>query len=493
VFKSVDGGRQWRRSRALAGASTLVFDPRNPSVVYAGAWNGLLVSRNGGTSWTRRSDESLPADAARHLLIDPGDSRRMWAGGPEGVYRSTDGGVHWQRSGSAPALVDVLALSPRGGRGGLPIVLAGSFHGLFRSLDGGVTWTRSRDLQKGRVTTVAAHPLQPNLVWAGALYQPQGQVGVGIYKSVNGGATWAFSSRGIFEEFASAMAYDPAAPGVLWAVSQTRLWRSADGGADWTERGKRIPALFPVLEVAVDPRDPRTVWAGTTRGVFVTEDAGATWEARREGLTGAGARPFAAVQLLRLAASDPSVVYAGGNFTLFRTADAGARWTQLTIPPPRLGSGVLDALVDARDADVVFLAWGDVSVSRDGGGTWERVAVGSGSAAFHDLAADPRDPDVIYAGGEEGIFRSADGGRTWQLVTEIPVASAGDLAVGPSGEVWAASNGTEIYRSPDGVSDWTLVPTGGQFYNVFEIEVDPHAPHDAFVATNRGLFRHSGD
>lgn len=502
LLQSDDGGAKWRKIRLNDGLiSTLVFEPGNPNVLYAGGYGQLFKSTNGGTSWKLWSDRLSEVDVER-LVIDPRNPRRMWAAefsfSDSVVYRSTDGGVHWRlsRSGLPSFPVTALALGPATGAG-LPIVWIGNDVGVFRSLDGGVTWSAA--LRNRSVRAIATHPSQPATLWAGT--QP-GRFPSGIYKSVNRGAVWTFSSRGIFNTATSSLAFDPVTPGILWAAAGSTIWRSADGGSTWAERRGNIPRSFFVQAIAVDPRDPETVWAGTSRGVYVSEDGGATWEERREGLTAPGAQPVAGVLFLRLAPSNPSIAYAGSFEALFKTVDAGRHWSLLLLPAPSFPEFVAlqDVWVDPRDPDVLFAARGGIWASRDGGASWSLVPVGNGSTTFQSVEADPRNPDVLYAGGEEGMFRSADGGQVWQLVTDVPITWQGNLAVGPAGEVWVGDLGG-IYFSPDGVSGWTLLPGLTPYHNVFVLAADPHDPGTVFASTYTfdssgtfyGLFRHPGD
>lgn len=497
LFKSVDGGAQWRRTPLSSHTTlSLAFDPQDPNTLYAGLSDEIRKSRNGGASWTSLRI-GFDFGFITHLVVDPRNSRRIWAAGGSGVFRSTDGGASWKRSQPSLASVRALAVSPAAGAG-LPTVWAGNLSGLFRSLDGGATWRAV--LPSRSVHALATHPSRPAIVWAGTRGDSGLRFPAGIYKSVDRGAVWTFSSRGLFHADVYSLAFDPVTPGVLWSASLTGIWRSADNGATWTERSGNLPKMFFVWTVAVDPHDPQTLWAGTNRGVYVSEDGGATWEERREGLTAPGARPYATIQHLRFAFSDPAVVYALSNVGLFKTVDAGRHWTLLPPPPLPVFAPLRDVWVDPRDPDVLFAAWGDLWVSRNGGASWERVPVESGATAFLAVEADPQDPDVLYAAGEAGVFRSADGGQAWQRVTDLSISSQGNLAVGPAGEVWAGDIDDGIWFSPDGISGWTLLPGLTPFHNLGVLEADPHHPGTVYAGTSEvfdryiaGLFRHTGD
>lgn len=179
-------------------------------------------------------------------------------------------------------------------------------------------------------------------------------------------------------------------------------------------------------------------------------------------LAGAAARPLAAeegwvpvgppggpVHSLIVHPRDPRVLWAGTlSNGVFKSVDGGASWQD-----------------------------------RDGGATWTGLAVGDGVVTPRALAADPRDPDVLYLAGDGEVFQSSDGGQTWVLAATLPLGAQADLAVAPTGEIWVSGQ-EGVWSSPDGLT-WTLVPG----VPVTAIEVDPHPPHSAFAATPRGFYR----
>jgi photosystem II stability/assembly factor-like uncharacterized protein len=487
LFKSVDGGRRWRPTGRGRPTSTLAIDPANPRILWAGGSDGVSRSEDGGATWVSRK-RGIGAASIEEIAIDPRNPSRLWAAGPgiSGVYRTADAGARWRLGDTGLQENGVLSLALSAAPGqNLPVVWAGTFRGVFRSQDGGLRWTGAPALASLPVFALAAHPRRSDTVWAGSSVSFRLETRSGIYKSVDGGATWSFSSRGLFGPPILALAFDPATPGVVWAAAGLAgVLRSSDGGSTWTPRNHGLGADFQaelVLDVAIDPRDPQTVWIGTDRGVYRTGDGGATWEARNEGLTLPGGGPTA-INTVR-PTSSPSLLYASSDTRLFRSTDEGAHWAPV-FAGDLGGSAIADVLVDPRDPDVVFLAAGDLLVSRDGGAAWETVPLGPVPPVIQRLALDPRNPDVLFAGGGNGLFRSADGGRAWQQVRPAAVQA---VTVGPTSEIWVVTvNG--IHRSLDGVLGWASVPDlqGGR---ILTIAVDPHDPEAVFLGTSAGVFR----
>jgi photosystem II stability/assembly factor-like uncharacterized protein len=489
VFKTVDGGAQWRRVPVSHSTSTMVFEPGNPKVAYAAAYHEIYKSTDGGSSWelwNRQSDSMF-----EYLVTDPKNPRRMWSGTSSFLLRSTDGGRSWRRLENSPYQLSALALTPAAGAG-LPVLWAGSSDGIYRSLDGGATWNIT--LRQHWVNVIATHPQVPDTVWTGVTLSSHLSAS-GVFKSADRGASWTFSSRGIYRMGAYSLAFDPDTPDVLWTASGAGVLRSADGGLTWTERNRNFLEFSSVSMVAVDPDDAQTIWAVTPSfGVYVSEDGGGRWQQRRKGLESVS------IQHLWIAPSATSTVYAVSQGGLFKTVDAGRHWSTRLTPQASEAVTLRDLWIDPRDPDVLIAAWRGLWISRNGGISWAGMPVGADEPEIWSLAVDPRDPNVLYAGGADGVFRSADGGQAWELVADLPVSAQVALAVGSAGEVWAGDQGG-IYFSPDGVSGWDLLPGLVPKEPVVVLAADPHHPSTVFASTSAstpagdlvGLFRHSGD
>jgi photosystem II stability/assembly factor-like uncharacterized protein len=226
------------------------------------------------------------------------------------------------------------------------------------------------------------------------------------------------------------------------------------GALEWRcsgpHRGGRVVA------VAGDPNDPRTFYFGACAGgVWKTVDGGTYWENVSDGFLNT-----AAIGALAVSPSDPNVIYAGtgestirGNVShgdgVYRSNDGGKTWHNVGLRDTRHISKIR---VDPHNPDLVYVAalghaWGPnpergVFRSKDGGKTWEQVLHRSDRAGAIDLAMDPSNPRILFAtiweaqrypyklvsgGPESGIFRSTDGGDTWTEITRNPGLPKGVL------------------------------------------------------------------
>ncbi|MBT8478673.1 MAG: glycosyl hydrolase, partial [Gemmatimonadetes bacterium] len=256
-------------------------------------------------------------------------------------------------------------------------------------------------------------------------------------------------------------------------------------------RGGRVTAVAGLVS------EPLSYFMGSTGGgVWRTDDAGASWRNVSDGQFGA-----ASVGAIAVADSDPNVVWVGmgsacirGNTSqgdgVYRSLDGGKSWTHSGLPE----AGQIGRIaVDPRNPDVAFVAalghpFGPNSErgvyrTRDGGAEWENVLFVSDSTGAVDLALNPANPRIIYAGmwraerkpwtmisgaSEGGIYRSNDSGDTWtRLEGGLPDGLVGKTAVTVSpanpDRVWVLIEAPDekggVYRSDDAGETWNQVNT----------------------------------
>ena len=290
-------------------------------------------------------------------------------------------------------------------------------------------------------------------------------------------------------------------------------------------RGGRSNAVTGV------PGQPDTFYFGSVGGgVWKSENAGRTWNPIFD------SQPIASIGAIAVAPSNTDTIYVGSGEAdmrsqisfgngVYKSTDAGKTWTHVGLDNTRQIGRIL---VDPRDANSVFVAalghaYGanperGVYRSRDGGATWQLVLHKSDDIGAIDLAFDPQNSRTIYAalwntrrppwsiyppsyGPGSGLYKSTDGGDTWQPLTNgLPAERVGriGIAVAPSNAslvyaiVDAAQGG--IYRSDDAGASWRKVSQEkriwGRGWYFCNVVVDPKDPETLYVS-NTSVYRSS--
>jgi len=229
VYKSTDGGASWSvKNTGLAGEvfiSSLVVDPNNDQVIYAGGGYGVYKSSDGGGSWSKVTT-GLYMDVTC-LAIDPNSSQTIYAGTvafysgsipyPGGVYKSVNGGTSWNpvntglaRTAPFNATVMSLAIDPTNSQ----ILYAGTnAGGVFKSTDAGGAWSLISNgmsfAASGTANAIVVDPAASQTLYAGT---SNGSV----YNSSNGGSSWNVVASGLS---ATSIYYIPS--GGVWANAST--------------------------------------------------------------------------------------------------------------------------------------------------------------------------------------------------------------------------------------------------------------------------------
>jgi photosystem II stability/assembly factor-like uncharacterized protein len=486
VFRSVDGGQTWASSSAgteskmyASALHAFAFSPDFAAdrVVFAGTGGGLFKSADGGESWSWAERlYSGPPGSIGGVAVAPnfGESGHVLAAsGWGGLYVSRDGGINWTAHLTVAAH-SALVYSPDFASDG--VAFAGG-RSLYRTADGGVTWTEV--LTHG----VSALAISPDFASDGTLFAASDV----LYVSHDAGTGWISVTLPSTSARINALAISPAfgVDRALFAGLNDGLYCSIDGGISWEKvegyGGSAVSSL------AISPGWPAhpLLLAGTARGVYRTVDGGATW-ALAQGLT--------ALSTGSLAPSAQGDLLLAGAYRhgIYGTTDGGENWTPLGLQ--EMGSyAVVDAALSpaypgdrtafAALASTVSIGAG-VYRTADGGTTWELV---HSTDSVDAVAISPQYAvdRVVYAAGPEGqVLRSPDGGDTWALVGQWPAASHTAHLVAlppnyPADSTLFAAGGAGFWRLPPGASTWEPAASGlvSNTY-VSSIAVSPNYPAD---------------
>ena len=340
----------------------------------------------------------------------------------------------------------------------------------FRAL----AWREIGIFRGGRVVAAAGSAARHDEYWMGT-------TGGGVFKTTDGGHTWAPASDKYFGGTVGAIAVSASNADVVYVgtgeyplrgnVSRgDGVFKTTDGGRTWTALG--LAATQQIARVVVHPTNPDIAYVAALghafgpnpeRGIYKTTDGGRSWTRvlSRNDSTGASD--------LAMDPSNPEVLYAafwqvlrtpwslssgGTGDGLFKTTDGGAHWTELTANPglPRgLWGNIGLAVSPAKPARVWAIIEADsggVYRSDDGGATWSWVnrdhKLRQRAWYYMRITADPKDSNVVWA-VNTGLYRSKDGGRTFEHLPDPH---------GDNHDVWIAPNDPQrMIESNDGGSN----------------------------------------
>lgn len=373
-------------------------------------------------------------------------------------------GTTQSRSGSGatvdPSLIQALRyrmIGPhRGGRvtavTGVPsergtFYMGSSGGGVWKTVDYGEVWENLSDkyFASASIGAIAVSVSDPKVVYAGtgsACLRGNIQPGLGLYRSIDGGATWQIGGLEEGGQIAR-IQIDPRDPNLVYVAVQghafgpnaTRgVFRSKDGGKNW-EKVLFVNDKTGASELAMDPRDPKvlyaTMWTGEVKpwglpstsidgGVFKTIDGGDHWTKLSGGLPqgavgriGVAVSPADANRVWVLVGDVPE----GG---VFRSDDAGKTFKLINGDRNLTGRSSYYAHIfaDPKDVNVVYSANRDFYKSTDGGVTFKPLQTPHGDD--HALWIDPNDTRVMILGNDGGATISVTGGRSWSSQLNQP-------------------------------------------------------------------------
>ena len=354
LFKSPDG-QQWTPADRGTGryiVTGLAFDARDPNaIVAAAAGAGVYRTVDGGNTWTA-SNAGLNASWIEELYAQPG-AATVIAKTSAGTFLRDRSGA-WTELG-APFVtgdkeVDIPGFLFEGTTGA---IWGHDAADLWRSADGvkftAVDYKRSRSVDSVGFKSLAQHPQNPKVLWAGN-WTGRSE-GTSVYKSIDGGREWRPSGKGLPIEAVTMLR--TGAPDQVIALSGRRaLFATADGGASWTAIGRGLPDA-DVAQVVIDPSQASRVFAVVGNSLFVSADRGAAF-------TKVGGT-LEKERIRALAAAPDGMLFVGSFRGISASRDAGTTWTALTgtLPNTDVRAIVIGGAPDTR-------LW----IGLAGGGVW---------------------------------------------------------------------------------------------------------------------------
>ncbi len=507
MYKSTDGGESWQYIglREAGQIGSVVVHPTNPQVVYAAALGnpfgpnpqrGVFKSVDGGKSW-------------EHVLF---------------VSERT-GAVDIELAPDDPAVV--YAALWRAERKPWTIISGddGSENGVYVSRDAGKTWSRSTEgLPQGLIGKIdfAVSPADPSRVYALVETAPEEE---GLYRSNDNGATWhVVSTEGYLMTrpfYYTNVDADPADADIVW-VNNLALWRSVNGGKEWSRVGTPHGDNH---DMWINPDDSRIIVQSNDGGANVTRDGGRTWSTQHN-------QPTAELYQVDVDERFPYWAYAGqqdnttvavpslppdsrpGGPTAYWEAIGGCE-TGPSVPSP------VDATIVYSNCKGRFSRYNRATGQEQsyyvGGINMYGVNPRELPYRFQrvvPIEISPHDANVIYHGSQY-VHRTTDEGRTWETISgdltafrpERQVISGGPITRDITGEehystlyvievspveanvIWTGANDGPVHVTQDGGETWTEVTPPGMppEGRIQTIDPSPHAAGKAYIAGYRYL------
>jgi photosystem II stability/assembly factor-like uncharacterized protein len=313
-----------------------------------------------------------------------------------------------------------------------------------------------------------------------------------IFKSSNGGRSWV-----ALNFYTYSLTVDPSDSNTFYAGMAGGAFKSTDGGMTWSAIGSDLRAL-PVSSAVMDPQNLDTLYAATGSGrgsrSLKSTDAGKTWAMFSPGFIGAidPQNPnnlYASLpvpETLDPLGCDPIVT---GVFT---SGDAGMSWVDTG-----LRDNVYAMIVDPQNPGNVYAATENSGVvkSIDSGGNWTQINAGLPTKTIVALAIDPQNPQILYAAAGSTVFKSINGGLTWDS-TALTIArtTLSAVAVDSQSTVYVVDSQVPgaLWKSVDQGASWLNVPPLAEVPAiVYSVTVSPKIPGTLYAGTNFGVMTSS--
>lgn len=463
VWASNDSGRKWQRistpwNHELRGVTAVAMDPVNPEVIYAGTTHLPWKTVDGGKTWNSIHGGMLDDSDVFSISIDPAKPQTLLASACSGIYRSETGGASWTKFQGIPSThrrTHVVRQQP----GKPSIIYAGTTLGLLKSVNGGVAF---RQMNKLHILSMTFDPQRPERLYlategAGIWKSDDGGASVeqinegfvsrrvmsltsaesslylnvvqdgaagGVFLSSDGGRDWklAASAAAMRDNHIIHLAGCPGTPSVIFAGNESRLLRSKNGGASWTELGGTGRAMSNFYSLACVPAGATgapAVYAGTGQGLFRSIDLGATWQPAK--LTTAAIRH--SVQAIYTSPASPRRMAVRTTQAVFVSEDAGTTWRVLNILFP-VGQITDLALAESAAGSFLLATPQGLYISVDGGKIWRRTERGLAPGTVSTLAVRPGRDGEVYAAQFGKVYRSVNGGRDWSALPRADIQEA---------------------------------------------------------------------
>ena len=475
VYKSSDAGETWKLIHEglpeEKGKMAIAVSRSNPDKVYALVESdsnlekgGLFVSSNGGTKWTRISEDHRLIQRAWYyteVFVDPNDEHTVYVLSAPAL-RSIDGGKTWETLSGTHGDYHDLWINPLDSRN----MVISNDGGAAITFNQGESWSRQSNMPTAQLYRLNVDNHFPYRVYAGQ--QDNSSIRIASLELGSGGITeksWSASAGGE----SAFLAFDPNDPRHVLGGSYLGTIEVLDTQAS---AGTGIMAA-PIQYLGRAARDMKylfnwnapIVWSQHEPNTYYhaaqvllrTRNLGQTWEEVSPDLTqnldnkqgkgggpytveAVGAENYGTISYVSESPHEKGVIWTGSDDGLVHlTRDAGKTWENVT--PKDLEECLINAIeVSPHDRATTYIATTRYKFddkrpglykTKDYGKTWQAIHSGIPDGAFTRVVReDEQKPDLLYAGTETGMYLSVNGGETWQpFQLNLPITPILDICL----------------------------------------------------------------
>ncbi len=455
-YRSV-GPHRGGRVTAISGVR------QQPCTFYQGATGGgVWKTTDCGALWTPIGDGQIETGSIGAIAVAESNPEIVWVGTGSAAIRSN--------------------------------VIIG--RGVYKSVDAGRRWTLVGMKDGGQIGSVVIHPTNPEIVWVAVGGSPFGPTDTrGVYKTTDGGKTWARTLFVNRETGARVLAINPSNPDELYAgmyrgfrkgwdiisggpASEGGIYKSADGGVTWRQLSAGLPQrLIGKIDIDVARSRPSTVYAmieapGPEGGLYRSDDGGATW-ANVNNTQRLRARPFY-FHYVDVNPKNHEEVWVN-ELGLWKSTDGGR--TFAGVPTPHGDNHGIWFNPDNPDI-AIQCNDGGANVTRDGGKTWSSI-LNQATGEFYMVAVDEQFPYRLYGPQQDNSTVVVPSLPTVSWGLDSPLQIWGQVSGCETGQVWPRPDGSVVWGACKGEVGRYSVATGQeQHYWVYPQNRYGHNPKD---------------
>lgn len=531
ILKTTDGGRTWKKSldwfyAERRGVQKIRINPLNAHTVWAATTEGIYKSTAAGASWQPVLEVPMGTDIA----IDPVDTATVFVacGGmgslDHGIYRTMDGGATWKKMNLGPGGPQVyfgkamLAMAPSNPK----IVMASISNSdglntpsrtwLVRTVDGGETWRVVSTVDYASIQgwyshDVAINPENPNVVWTGG--QPfdvllstsggnnlQPASALNFLKPATGKESLEYPDLHQWADYHEII-FHPTDPNIMYFANDGGIFRTTDGGRTLENCNGGFQTTQFYNGTSSSPLDSLYFIGGMQDNMSAAYEGSLFW--RRIGLTADGS--WTAMS----GANDSTIFLSYQRALILRYHNRGTlgRNKGIIVTPPGRASPnfIAPFVLSPADNRTLYVGSTVIHKSTDEGTSWQVVYGGrplDGNPML-SMAASHQSADVVYVAstpltGRMHVFRTTDGGESWQDITgNLPDRFPTDLAVDRNNDrhvvlTLGGFGSSHVFQSEDGGQSWQDIGIGLPDLPTWAAAIDPDFPDHLYIGNDLGVY-----